>query len=96
MLRTGGPAYPEDIAERAELATKTVKNALTGLRKQGVVEATGKVDGRTEQVQISVPASQPPKRDGDGDAKHSNPDDLCAGQQMDIDATLDDGDVGWF
>jgi AAA domain-containing protein/primase/DNA polymerase family protein len=36
----GGPAYPWEIAEYTGLAIKTVKNVLTGLRKQGVVEPT--------------------------------------------------------
>ena len=66
-----GPAYPWEIAEITGLAVKTVKNALTGLRKQEVVKPTGEVEGRTEQVQISVPASLPYKRDGDGDAGKS-------------------------
>jgi hypothetical protein len=62
-----GPAYPWEIAEFTGLAVKTVKNALTGLRKQGVVEPTGEVEHRTEQVTLSVPASLSYKRDGDGD-----------------------------
>ena len=62
-----GPAYPWEIAEFTGLAVKTVKNALTGLRKQGVVEPTGEVEHRTEQVTLSVPASLSYKGDGDGD-----------------------------
>jgi DNA-binding CsgD family transcriptional regulator len=62
-----GPAYPWEIAERTGLAIKTVKNALTGLRKQEVVERTGEVESRTEQVRLSVPASLSLYRDGDGD-----------------------------
>jgi hypothetical protein len=62
-----GPAYPWEIAEFTGLAVKTVKNTLTGLRKQGVVEPTGQTQSRTEQVQLSVPASVSYKRDGDGD-----------------------------
>jgi hypothetical protein len=34
---------------------KTVKNVLTGLRKQGVVEPTGATEGQAEQVRLSVP-----------------------------------------
>jgi hypothetical protein len=64
----GGPAYPWEIAEHTGLAVKTVKNALTGLRKQEVVEPTGEVENRTEQVRLSVPASLSLYRDGDGDA----------------------------
>ena len=48
-----GPAYPWEIAEHTGLAVKTVKNVLTGLRKQGAVEPTGQVENRTEQVRLS-------------------------------------------
>ncbi len=61
----GGPAYPWEIAEHTGLALKTVKNALTGLRKQEVVEPTGEVESRTEQVRLCVPASLSYKGDGD-------------------------------
>jgi AAA domain len=53
-----GPAYPWEIAESTGLAVKTVKNVLTGLRKQGVVEPTGEVENRTQQVRLTVPASR--------------------------------------
>jgi hypothetical protein len=62
-----GPAYPWEIAEHTGLAVKTVKNVLTGLRKQEVVESTGEVENRTERVRLSVPASLSLYRDGDGD-----------------------------
>ena len=62
-----GPAYPWEIAEHTGLALKTAKNVLTGLRKQGVVEPTGEVENRTQQVRLSVPASLSLYRDGDGD-----------------------------
>jgi hypothetical protein len=62
-----GPAYPWEIAESTGLAVKTVKNVLTGLRKKSVVEPTGEVESRTEQVRLSVPASLSLYRDGDGD-----------------------------
>jgi hypothetical protein len=64
----GGAAYPWEIAEHTGLALKTVKNALTGLRKQDIVEPTGEIENRTEQVRLSVPASLSLNRDGDGDA----------------------------
>jgi hypothetical protein len=62
-----GPAYPWELAESTGLALKTVKNVLTGLRKQQVVEPTGEVENRTQQVRLSVPASLSLYRDGDGD-----------------------------
>ncbi len=61
-----GPAYPWEIAETTGVPLKTVKNTLTGLRKQGVVEPTGEVEGRAEQVRLSVPSSQPYKGQDDG------------------------------
>jgi hypothetical protein len=62
-----GPAYPWEIGENTGLAIKTVKNVLTGLRKKEVVEPTGEVENRSEQVRLSVPASLSLYRDGDGD-----------------------------
>jgi hypothetical protein len=62
-----GPAYPWEIAEYTRLALKTVKNVLTGLRKQGTVEPTGETENRTERVRLSVPASLSLYRDGDRD-----------------------------
>ena len=63
----GGPAYPWEIAEATGLAVKTVKNALTGLRKQKIVEPTGETEDRTERGRLSVPASLALYRDGGGD-----------------------------
>jgi hypothetical protein len=56
-----GPAYPWEVAEATGVPLKTVKNTLTGLRRQGVVEPTGEAEGRAEQVRLIVPASQPYK-----------------------------------
>ena len=50
-----GPAYPWEIAEATGVPLKTVKNVLTGLRKQGAVESTGQTEGQAEQVRLSVP-----------------------------------------
>jgi hypothetical protein len=74
-----GPAYPWEIAEFTGLAVKTVKNTLTGLRKQGLVEPTGEVEHRTERVQLSVPASLAPIRDWDGDGTKPDREDLQDG-----------------
>jgi hypothetical protein len=62
-----GPAFPWEIAEHTGLAVKTVKNVLTGLRKQEVVEPTGEIENRTERIRLCVPASLSLYRDGDGD-----------------------------
>jgi hypothetical protein len=66
-----GHAYPWEIAEHTGLAVKTVKNVLTGLRKQDVVESTGEVENRTERVRLSVPASLSLYKDGDDNNIHS-------------------------
>lgn len=62
-----GPAYPREISEATGMPEKTVKNALTALRKQGVVEPTGEKEGRAEQVRLSVPTSRPHKGTGTRD-----------------------------
>jgi len=81
-----GPAYPWEIADATELQVKTVKNALTGLRKQGIVEATGEQSGRTEQVRLA--SRRPyPLRDGDGDARHTSP------KPASLSATSEDGAI---
>jgi hypothetical protein len=58
-----GPAYPADIAEACAMPLGTVKNELTRLRKRGLAECTGKVEGQAREVRLtkdgfSVTASQ--------------------------------------
>jgi hypothetical protein len=48
---------------------KTVKNSLTGLRKQGTVEPTGEKEGREERVRLIVPTSLSLKGNGTQDDK---------------------------
>ena len=74
------PLYPWEIAETTGLAVKTVKNTLTGLRKQGLVEPTGKTDGRAEEVRLIVPASLPYKRDEDEDDPLEAPSKVVNGE----------------
>lgn len=52
VLESGPAHYPQEIAEATGLAVKTVKNVLTEFRKQRVVEPTGQVENRTEQVRL--------------------------------------------
>jgi DNA-binding transcriptional ArsR family regulator len=49
----GGPAYPTDIAEMCIMPLGTVKNELTRLRKRGLVEYTGEVQGQARQVRLT-------------------------------------------
>jgi hypothetical protein len=65
-----GPAYPWEIADSTGVQLKTVKNALTGLRKQGEVEVTGETEGQAEQVRLSVPRPDV-YRDGTRDTSDS-------------------------
>lgn len=52
------PAYPWKISDFTGIALKTVRNTLTGLRKQGTVEPTGEMDGRgTQQVRLAASVS---------------------------------------
>jgi DNA-binding transcriptional ArsR family regulator len=48
-----GPAYPADIAETCGIPLGTVKNELTRLRKRGLVEYTGEVQGQARQVRLT-------------------------------------------
>lgn len=45
-----GPAYPHDLAEATELKLGTVKNVLTRLRREGLVEDSGNTDGQSREV----------------------------------------------
>jgi hypothetical protein len=47
-----GPAFPADISERAVMLLGTVKNALTDLRKRGLVENTGEVEPHTKAREV--------------------------------------------
>lgn len=66
-----GPAYPWEISDFTGVPLKTVKNALTGLRRQAVVEPTGETEGRTERVRLIVPRPDPLIEDGTRDATNS-------------------------
>jgi hypothetical protein len=46
----GGPAYPQEISEACHMPLGTVKNELTRLRKRGLVEYTGEVQGQAQQI----------------------------------------------
>ena len=62
-----GPLFPVDIAKVTGLSLNTVKNVLTKLKKQGIVETTGERNGDgTEEVRLvySLPY---PYRDEDRD-----------------------------
>ena len=56
LVLKDGPAFPTDIAERAEMLPGTVKNALTGLRKRGLVEDTGAVEPHTKAREVRLTA----------------------------------------
>jgi len=67
LVLQDGPLYPTEISDATGVPLKTVKNSLTGLRKQGTIEATGEKEGREERVGLSVPTSQSLKADGTRD-----------------------------
>lgn len=52
-----GPAFPDELTEATGLATGTVRNVLTSLRKGGRVEDTGEVKGRSRQVRLASSSS---------------------------------------
>jgi AAA domain-containing protein len=54
MVLKDGPAYPADAAERSDLPLGSVKNALTDLRKRGLVEETGEVNPHTKAREVRL------------------------------------------
>ncbi|MDP9474798.1 MAG: AAA family ATPase [Actinomycetota bacterium] len=48
-----GPAFPDAVAESTGLARQTVKNALTKLRREELVEPTGERERQAEQVRLT-------------------------------------------
>jgi hypothetical protein len=77
--------YPSEISEATGVPLKTVKNSLTGLKKQGSVEPTGEKEGREERVRLTVPTYQSLKGDGTRDDR---PRPLSAGLSPSESATL--------
>jgi hypothetical protein len=63
-----GPAYPDDLSEATGLATKTIQNTLTKLKKKGVVEETGEIsDTGSRKVRLSSsPLHTMPREREDG------------------------------
>ena len=48
------PAFPADIVESSGMLLGTVKNALTDLRKRGLVENTGEVEPHTKAKEVRL------------------------------------------
>jgi hypothetical protein len=56
LVLKDGPSYPADIAEASGMPLGTVKNALTRLRKRGLVEYTGEEHPETKARQVRLTA----------------------------------------
>ncbi len=56
-----GPAFPDELVEITGLTRGTVKNAVTALKRAGMVETTGEAQGRMEQVRLSALTALPIK-----------------------------------
>ena len=53
LVLKDGPVFPSDISEACDMPLGTVKNELTRLRKRGLVEYTGEVQGQARQVRLT-------------------------------------------
>ncbi len=53
LALSDGPAIPEGLAETIGVATGTVQNALTGLKRSGLVEPTGEPKGKAREVRLT-------------------------------------------
>ena len=54
LVLKDGPAYPADVAERSAMPHGTVKNALTDLRRRGLVEYTSEVEPHTKAREVRL------------------------------------------
>lgn len=54
MVLKDGPAYPADVAERSGMPLGSVKNALTDLRRRGLIEYTGEVEPHTKAREVRL------------------------------------------
>ena len=48
-----GPKYTDELVELLDVQRQTIKNALSGLRRQGKIEDTGKKQGQSRQVRLT-------------------------------------------
>jgi hypothetical protein len=54
LVLVDGPAFPADVETRSGVPLGTVKNALTGLRKRGLIEYTGEVESHTKAKEVRL------------------------------------------
>lgn len=54
LVLKDGAGFPADIVEQAEMPLGTVKNALTNLRKRGLVEDTADIDPHTKAKEVRL------------------------------------------
>ena len=54
LVLVDGPAYPADVVDRSGVTLGTVKNALTDLRKRGLIEYTGEVEPHTKAREVRL------------------------------------------
>jgi len=62
-----GPAFPDELAASTNLAVGTVRNCLTKLRREGIVEDTGETDVLSRQVRLSSSSTSSYKGSDDDD-----------------------------
>jgi hypothetical protein len=67
------PAYPHDLCEPTGLKLGTVKNTLTGLRREGLVEDTGETEGQARKVGLTDAGERRVRGYLDGRGKVSSP-----------------------
>jgi len=53
-----GPTYPEDLVEPTGVKLGSVKNALTGLRRKGLIEDTWERRGQAREVRLTEAGEQ--------------------------------------
>ena len=67
------PAYPHDLPEPTGLKLGSVKNTLTRLRREGLVEETGETEGQAREVCLTDAGERRVRSYLDGRGKASSP-----------------------
>jgi hypothetical protein len=58
LALASGPAFPKEISDATESGYQSVKNAISQLRREGLVEDTGGVESQSRQVRLTEAGSR--------------------------------------
>lgn len=62
LTLNSGPAFAKEISDATESEYQSVKNTVSRLRREGLIEDTGEVDGQSRQVRLTEVGSRVAQR----------------------------------